>query len=231
VSPESKSEDVNAEHVTHVQRGSGPFADLEVPVPDRSDVPDFTVSLRGYDRQQVDEYVHRLTLDLDEAHARALGAEQRLAERASRSSGSFADLGPHVAGVLERAAHEADQLRAEAQAYAERVRADADRAAEDLRALAGSEAATAAAQREALLLEARNRADELLQRSQRHADRRAAEVVAAAEQEAGALRSDLARLRDEHQRAVTEARAAAERLLAASEPTVVDLRESSEVRS
>ena len=200
-------------------------------MPDRSDVPDFTVSLRGYDRQQVDEYVRRLTLDLDEAHARALSAEQRLAERPTSLSGSFADLGPHVAGVLERAAHEADQLRSEAQSYAEHVRQEADRAAEDLRTLAGSEAATATAQRDALLTEARNRADELLQRSQRHADQRAAEVLAAAEREAEALRSELTRLNTAHAQALSEARAAAQRLLAASDPSVVDLRTPSDARS
>ena len=200
-------------------------------MPDRSDVPDFTVSLRGYDRQQVDEYVHRLTLDLDEAHARALGAEQRLAERPTSLSGSFADLGPHVAGVLERAAHEAEQIRSDAEAYAEHVRQEADRAAEDLRSLAGSEAATATAQRDALLTEARNRADELLQRSQRHADQRAAEVVTAAEREAEALRDELARLRTAHAQGLSDVRAAAQRLITASEPVVVDLRTPSEARA
>jgi DivIVA domain-containing protein len=133
-------------------------------VPDRSDVPDFTVSLRGYDRQQVDEYVHRLTLDLDEAHARALGAEQRLAERPTSRSGSFADLGPHVAGVLERAAHEAEQIRSDAEAYAEHVRQEAH-------------------------------------------------------------------LRTAHAQGLSDVRAAAQRLLAASEPVALDLRTPSEVRS
>lgn len=185
-------------------------------MPDRSDVPDFTVSLRGYDRQQVEEYVQRLTLDLDQALRRAADAEQRAASPQS-SGGGFAELGPHVAGVLERAQHEADQLRAEARAYAEQVRGEADRAAHDLQALAGSEAATTAAQRDALLAEARARADELLQRSQKHADRRAAEIVTAAEREAQALHAQLDVLREERDQALRAAREAAHRLLAAAD--------------
>ena len=197
-------------------------------MPDRSDIPDFTVSVRGYDRRQVDEYLHRLTRDLDEAHGRALAAEQRPKQA---DAGSFAELGPHVASVLQRAAEEAEQLRRDAHAQAEATRMQAERAAQDLQSLAGSEAATANAQREALLTEARNRADELMQRAQRHADERAEQTLSAAEQEVIALRSELNQLRAEHQRALKQAREAAHRLLEVTDPAHVDLRDSSEVRS
>ena len=197
-------------------------------MPDRSDIPDFTISVRGYDRRQVDEYVHRLTLDLDEAHGRALSAEQR---PAAAAGGSFAELGPHVAGVLQRAAEEAEQMRRDAQAQAETVREHAERAAQDLQSLTGSEAATAAAQRDALLAEARNRADELLQRSQRHADERAEQTVAAAEQEVLGLREELDRLRLMHQNAVEQARETAQQLLGLTDPTQVDVQDATEVPS
>lgn len=198
-------------------------------MPDRSDIPDFTLAVRGYDRRQVDEYLRRLTGDLDDAHARALAAEQR---RQAPSGGSFAELGPHVANVLQRAAEEADQIRRDAAAYAEQVRAQAERAAEDLTALAGSEAATATAQRDALLTEARSRADELLQRAQRHADQRAEQAVAAATLEVQDLRAEVAELSRARDEVLAQVRAAGHRLLAAADadaPAAIDLRTRGEV--
>lgn len=41
-------------------------------------LPQFALTVRGYDRQQVDDYVARLVRDLDEAHARAVAAERAL---------------------------------------------------------------------------------------------------------------------------------------------------------
>jgi len=48
--------------------------------PEDSESPEFAVGLRGYDRDQVDEYVAALRTYLDEAHERALAAEAALAE-------------------------------------------------------------------------------------------------------------------------------------------------------
>ncbi|MBC7372575.1 MAG: hypothetical protein H7323_01105 [Frankiales bacterium] len=197
-------------------------------MPDRSDIPDFTVSVRGYDRRQVDEYVHRLTRDLDEAHGRALAAEQRPVPTAG---GSFADLGPHVAGVLQRATEEAQQLRSDAQTYADTIREQAERKAQDLLPLTGHEAQAATAQRDAMLAEARNRADELLQRSQRHADERAKQTLAATEQEMLALREEVAAVRAAHEHAVQQARATAQRLLEVAGPVQIDLRDAVGVTS
>ena len=122
-------------------------------------------------------------------------------------------------------------MRRDAQAQAETVRGRAERAAQDLQSLAGSEAATAAAQRDALLAEARNRADELLQRSQRHADERAEQTVAAAEQEVLVLREELDRLRLMHQHAVEQARETAQQLLGLTDLTQVDVQDAAEVPS
>ena len=193
-------------------------------MPERSDIPDFTLMLRGYDRRQVDDYLRRLTRDLDDAHGRALSAER---SRPSTSGGSFAELGPHVTSVLQRATEEADQLRREAAASADQVRAQAERAAKDLTALAGSEAATAGAQRDALLAEARSRADELLQRAQRHADQRSEQTVAAAAQEVQHLRLEVAALSQARDEVLDQVRAAGHRLLAAAQagaPGAVGLR-------
>jgi len=50
------------------------------------DRPEFATAVRGYDRQQVDDYVRALRDYVDEAHGRAKQAEQRLAEHLSRSA-------------------------------------------------------------------------------------------------------------------------------------------------
>lgn len=186
-------------------------------MPDRPDVPDFAVALRGYDRQQVDDYVSRLTVDLDEAHRRALDAERRLASRPAPTGGGFAELGPHVASVLERAEEEAGEMRRGAELHAEQVRSEAERAAQDLRTLSDREAAHVRAQAEALLEESRSRADELLRRAQQHADTRAEEVIAAAASEAETLRTATAEMRAVHTQALDDARAAARRLLEVTE--------------
>lgn len=175
----------------------------EVPVSDRPAVPDFVVTLRGYDRGQVDEYVLRLTRDLEQAHTRALAAEQRLAVRPSHTD-AYEDLGSHVAGVLRRATEEA-----------QRVVQEAERAAQDQRDLAAQEAVAAEAEREALMDEARRRADELLDRAQRHADSRAEEVMQDAQDEAAELQAQLFRLSQVRDQVREELRALGEQLLRA----------------
>ena len=149
-------------------------------------VPDFSLAVRGYDRQQVEDYVLRLSQDLQDTHERALAAEQR---QAASGPGSFDDLGLHVAGVLQHAAQEAERIREEA-------RAEADAARQTL----AHEEAAAGAHRDALLAEARGRADQLLRRVQAHADRQAEQTLRGLEDEAGALRrevADLHRTREE----------------------------------
>ena len=162
-------------------------------------VPDFSLTLRGYDRQQVDDYVLRLTRDLQDVHERALAAEQRPAS--SSGPGSFDDLGLHVAGVLQHAAQEAERIREEARAETEAARRTA-----------AHEEAAAGAQRDALLAEARGRADQLLRRVQAHADRQAEQTLLGLEDEAGALRREVADLQRTRDKAMTMLRDLAARL-------------------
>lgn len=51
-------------------------------------LPQFALAVRGYDRQQVDDYVARLGADLEEAHARAVLAERALQQGAGGPSAS-----------------------------------------------------------------------------------------------------------------------------------------------
>jgi len=64
------------------------------------DRPEFATAVRGYDRQQVDDYVRALRDYVDEAHGRAKQAEQRLAEHVRRSAetDSRADVAPMAVG-------------------------------------------------------------------------------------------------------------------------------------
>ena len=165
-------------------------------------VPDFSKALRGYDRQQVDDYIVRLSTELVDIHARALAAERRIATRTD--GGSFDDLGLHVAGVLQHASQEADRLRAEAQAEADRIHARL--ATEDV---------SAGARRDALLAEARNRADQLLSRVQAYADQRAEDTLGELENEAEDLRAEVNRLRAEKRQAAMQVDALVGRLTAA----------------
>lgn len=162
-------------------------------------VPDFSLTLRGYDRQQVDDYVLRLTRDLQDVHERALAAEQR--PTSSSGPGSFDDLGLHVAGVLQHAAQEAERIREEARTETEAARRTA-----------AHEEASAGAQRDALLAEARGRADQLLRRVQAHADRQAEQTLLGLEDEAGALRREVADLQRTRDKAMTMLRDLAARL-------------------
>ena len=165
--------------------------------------------------------MHRLTRDLDEAHGRALAAEQRPVPTAG---GSFAGLGPHVAGVRQRATEEAQQLHSGAQTHADAIREQAGWTAQDLLPLTGDEEQIATAQRDAMLAEARNRADDLLQRAQRHADDRAEQTLAATEREVLALREGLAAVRAAHKHAVEQAHETAQQLLKVTGPVQRDPR-------
>jgi len=66
------------------------------------DRPEFAPAVRGYDRQQVDDYVHALRDYVDEAHGRAKQAEQRLAEHLRRSAepASRVDTAPMAVGQI-----------------------------------------------------------------------------------------------------------------------------------
>ena len=89
----------------------------------RADIPDFRIRLRGYDRAEVEEYLHRIRLGkvvAREYGTAALGDRDQT--RASR--------------VLEDAQRDAGNIRAKAEAQARRTLDEADREAVAIRARA-----------------------------------------------------------------------------------------------
>lgn len=167
------------------------------------DLPEFTVVVRGYDRQQVDDYVRTLRDYVDEITTRVRSAENTVVEQAASGStpaespsatADFDALGQHIVAILKAAQDAAEQTLADARTHAssiierashvsmesdgttERVRADADQ----IRAAA------------------RDEAEAMLSRSREHSERTAAELLAQAEAEAGRLRdhgNDMAQAR------------------------------------
>lgn len=193
--------------------------DQEVLLSNRTVVPDFAVALRGYDRQQVDDYIQRLTQDLTEAHARAVAAERQLTSGLATEEPA-ADPSPYAADLLARAAEDAEQVRRDAEQYAAALRAEAERGAYDVRALADADSAMVSAQRDALLAEARHQASEMLVRATRHADQRADEILAEAERDGAALHREVSHIAEIREQMLADVRRSAYRLLAATESPV-----------
>src|SRR5256885_12843177 len=90
--------------------------------------PEFTIAMRGYDRMQVDEYILRLGRWTDEAQARAVEGERRVAHiqrenqelrrrigELEQDSGSPAaaleNLGGRIESMLTEATRECDEIR------------------------------------------------------------------------------------------------------------------------
>jgi cell division septum initiation protein DivIVA len=81
------------------------------------ETPEFSFSLRGYDRVQVDEYVAELLAYVIEVEERAATAESALVEcRRELASPGSAGISERLAAILALANEEADQIRARAQA-------------------------------------------------------------------------------------------------------------------
>jgi cell division septum initiation protein DivIVA len=80
--------------------------------------PEFAHALRGYDRQQVDEYLDWLRTAAIQAEDRAGHAETALAQcrRELASSPTTAGISERLAAMLQLATEEADDIRARAQA-------------------------------------------------------------------------------------------------------------------
>ena len=102
--------------------------------------PEFAAAMRGYDRQQVDDYVARLQTLAAEAQERARLAESQL------EAGPHATVGPRVTQIFELAIEETGELRARVQAQAEELLADARQRADELQSGAQSDAARITAQ-------------------------------------------------------------------------------------
>ena len=81
------------------------------------ETPEFSFSLRGYDRVQVDEYVAELLAYVIEVEERAATAESALVEcRRELASPGSAGISERLAAILALANEEADQIRVHAQA-------------------------------------------------------------------------------------------------------------------
>jgi cell division septum initiation protein DivIVA len=81
------------------------------------EAPEFSFSLRGYDRVQVDEYVAELLEYVIQVEERAATAESALVEcRRELASPGSAGISERLAAILALANEEADQIRVRAQA-------------------------------------------------------------------------------------------------------------------
>src|SRR5215211_3831533 len=112
---------------------------------DRVRKTDFPVALRGYDRQAVDKYVAdvaQLVAELEATQTREGVVQRALDEVGEQTSGILQhahDTAEEIAarsrsqaeGRLQRAEHEADEVRRDADRYAERVVEDTRRLWED----------------------------------------------------------------------------------------------------
>src|SRR4051812_49107846 len=101
------------------------------------ETPEFSFSLRGYDRVQVDEYVAELLAYVIEVEERAATAESALIEcRRELASPGSAGISERLAAILALANEEADQIRVRAQAEGAAMTQQAASAAE--RTVAGA---------------------------------------------------------------------------------------------
>jgi cell division septum initiation protein DivIVA len=88
--------------------------------------PEFTASIRGYDRLQVDDYIARLRAIAIEAEERAREAESEL------EFSRHATIGPRVSEIFDLAVAESKELRERVTAEADGLRAQARRDAEEI---------------------------------------------------------------------------------------------------
>jgi DivIVA domain-containing protein len=127
----------------------------------------FRLSVRGYDRGEVDAYVQRVQEVAAELEV------TRSPEAAVRHA--LANVGEQTKGILERAGETAEQITAAARREAEESAVGARSEAEDLVGKAKAEAAesvsSAKAEAEARVAQAQKEADERLQRTQEEVTR------------------------------------------------------------
>ena len=88
--------------------------------------PEFTASIRGYDKLQVDDYIARLRALALEADERARSAESELEFSRHQT------IGPRVSEIFELAVAEAKELRENVVAETEEMRAQAKLDAEEI---------------------------------------------------------------------------------------------------
>ncbi len=171
---------------------------------DESSLPEFAIAMRGYDRLQVDDYIVKQAVWLNEAEVRVEAAETELGslkgERASlraqvaslqeeafkTAPPSFDELGERVGRVLQEAWGAAGDMRQDAEKAAEEI-------ATRMREEAGRDVA-------ALMDDAKRESAELVTRSRAEADR----LTGEAERRRRDLRAEIAILTDQRDSALGE---------------------------
>ncbi len=175
--------------------------------------PTFTVGMRGYDRQQVDDYTATLRRMLEDAQRRAYAAaeaqaaaERRAGQHADNGAtpmpavtgspepppaSAFAGLGAHIETMLRLAEQQAAELRAQGEQQAAELLSQAEQEAERVRRSASDDVEAvqerrANSQREAdqIIEAARGQAEDLLSRARHHAENQAEGIVTQAEADA-----------------------------------------------
>lgn len=144
--------------------------------------PEFTISIRGYDRIQVDDYIQRLHGLLDEAAERTRAAESEL--EFSRHT----TVGPRVSEIFDLAVAEAKEMRARVEEEERTRLAAAGRQADELIETARREADEVAAR-------ARREYEEMVAEMEAERDRASAEVTRL-EQQRARLLGELRRLHE-----------------------------------
>lgn len=182
---------------------------------DQAALPDFAVAMRGYDRLQVDDYIVKQTVWLDEARSRMEAAEKELAgtkeeltelrtQRAADEEREFTstprsleELGERVGRLLQMAWDSAEELRQDAEqqaaelvGQAEAKLAAADEEVEQRARRAEQEAETSVAERFEHLA---SEAEALIAESRRESE----EILAQARREAELATEEARRRRDE----------------------------------
>ena len=203
-----------------VEQGAVSSSDREI------GVPEFPVALRGYDRQQVDAFVHDLTIRLTAERRRAEHSERAVSQmrtelaslRENQAPPSFEHLGAEAGRVLAQAGNSAKVLIEEAQIRGREVvdaaesRAGAlieraERRAAELETEATDTIAQAAAERQRILAEAAQSAVEIRAQAEaeartalQHAQDAAERTLQTAAAEQSAMGAETERLRESRDR-------------------------------
>jgi cell division septum initiation protein DivIVA len=159
--------------------------------------PTFSVSLRGYDRDQVDMYTAQLRQQLLEAQQNASDTASPSADRDGAEPAAVTDfdaLGERIAAILRLAEEEASDRRSRAQQEAEAIVAGAREEADEIRRTATVDVEqlresklNATREAKSVLENARDQAEDLLGRARRHAEDQAEGIIAQAESDAGRI--------------------------------------------
>ena len=154
------------------------------------DLPEFALIMRGYDRQQVDDYVsmlrgyvEELTRRLDEK-GRGHGPTRPAEPPTDVVVDPVSVLGDRITAILRAAQDAADGMHQDAQREAEQMLARARTGSRDANALT----AAARAQADQITAAARTEAEALLERARSHAEHQATALLEEAQLEAARTR-------------------------------------------